>query len=255
LKLYFRKINHGKPLIILHGLFGSSDNWQTVAKIFAVNNFSVYLVDLPNHGRSPHTNEFSYPTMSNDVAELINAERINEAAIIGHSMGAKTAMQLAMDHPEKISKLIVVDMAPKYYPVHQQEILNALLSVDLDKIKTRAETEKILSEKIPDKSTLQLLLKNLYWKNDTQLAWRFNLQTINEKIENMSEAIQLNHPFTKPTLFIRGQHSDYIKPEDEPIIKELFPSAEVKTAPASGHWVHADNPAWFLESSLAFLNS
>lgn len=253
MKLHFRKFGEGAPLIILHGLFGSSDNWQTLGKKFAENNFSVYLVDLRNHGHSAHSSEHNYTMMNEDVLELINHENISPVSIIGHSMGGKTAMQLALNRPGKISKLIVVDIAPKKYPSHNSEIVKTLLTVDLEKIKTRKEVEKILSEKINDYGSLQLLLKGLYWKENNQLDWRFNLKVISENLEKMNESISANNSFEKPTLFIRGEKSNYISDEDIPLIEKYFPQSEIKTASASGHWVHADNPKWFLETVLEFL--
>jgi esterase len=252
-KLHLRKIGEGKPLIILHGLFGSSDNWQTLAKKFSESNLAVYLIDQRNHGRSPHSETFSYHDMGEDIYELMNDEKINSAFMLGHSMGGKTAMDASMHHPEKISKLIVVDMTPKKYPVQNKDVSNALLTINPDEIKTRKEVEGQLAQKISDAGTLQFLLKNLYWKENNTLAWRFNLNAISENIEKMSAAVDLIKPFEKPALFIRGEKSNYISKEDEPLIKKYFPNAEIKTAPQSGHWVHADNPEWLLENCLEFL--
>ncbi|MFI5219804.1 MAG: alpha/beta fold hydrolase [Bacteroidia bacterium] len=253
MKLHFRKIGNGQPLIILHGLFGSSDNWQTLGKKFASTDFSVYLVDLRNHGHSPHSSEHNYKVMSEDILEIINDENISPVSIIGHSMGGKTAMQLALDHPEKISNLIVVDIAPKKYPSHNSEIVKALLTVDFEKTKTRKEVEKILSEKINDYGSLQLLLKGLYWKENNQLDWRFNLKAIHTNLEIMNEEVSGYDSFKKPTLFIRGEKSNYILDDDILLIKKYFPAAEIKTTPVAGHWVHADNPQWFLETVISFL--
>lgn len=254
MQLRFKKTGEGRPLIILHGLFGSSDNWQTLAKHFAENNFAVYLVDQRNHGHSPHTSTISYKLMADDLLQFITGEKISNACIIGHSMGGKTAMLFTLDNPSIVSKLVVVDMAPKYYPPHHRAILDALLSVDLTKLKTRKEVEQVLSEKITDMSTRQFLLKNLYWKDNEQLAWRFNLTVLDKKINNLSEAISGN-AFNKPVLFIRGEKSNYISEEDAGSIKSLFPLAQIVTAPVAGHWVHADNPKWLLETCLTFLSN
>jgi esterase len=251
--LHFRKIGEGAPLIILHGLFGSSDNWQTLAKKFSESDLSVYLVDLRNHGRSPHAEIFSYHDMAEDVFELMNDEKIISAFIIGHSMGGKTAIDVAMHHPEKISKLVVVDMSPKKYPLQNKDVANALLEINLNELKSRKEVETQLVQKISDAGTLQFLLKNLYWKENNSLAWRFNLQAIAENIEKMSDEINFVQPFEKPALFIRGENSNYISKDDGPLIKKYFPHAEIKTAPQSGHWVHADNPQWLFEKCLEFL--
>ncbi|MEO5571579.1 MAG: alpha/beta fold hydrolase [Bacteroidia bacterium] len=253
MKLHFRKSGTGKPLMILHGLFGSSDNWQTLAKKFAEINFEVYLVDQRNHGRSPHSELFSYQDMSEDIYEFMNDVKLDSAFVIGHSMGGKTAMELAMNHPDKISKLIVADISPKKYQVQNRDVAEALLQINLNELKTRGEVEKQLAQKISDTGTLQFLVKNLYWKETGMLDWRFNLKAISENIEKMSDAIEFTHPFEKPALFIRGEKSNYISKEDEPLIKKYFPYAEIKTAPQSGHWVHADNPEWFLKTSIKFL--
>lgn len=254
MKLHYRKIGGRQPLIILHGLFGSSDNWQTLGKKFAENNFLVYLVDLRNHGRTPHSDEHNYKVMSEDILELIHDENISPVSVIGHSMGGKAAMQLALDHPGEISKLVVVDMAPKEYPSYNREIANALLTVDLEKAKTRKDVEKILSEKITGYGSLQLILKGLYWTAANQLDWRFNLKAIHANLKKMNDAITGSNSFDKPALFIRGEKSNYILDEDIPLIKKYFPQAEIITAPASGHWVHADNPQWFLETCQSFLS-
>lgn len=252
--LHFKRIGDGRPLIILHGLFGSSDNWQTIAKHFAEKIFAVYLVDQRNHGHSPHTATISYKLMADDLFQFVTKEKISTACVMGHSMGGKTAMQFALDNPDMVSKLIVVDMAPKYYPPHHREILDALLSVDLTKLKTRKEVEQVLFEKITDIGTRQFLLKNLYWLENEQLAWRFNLKVLDKEINNLSEAIN-GKAFDKPVLFIRGEKSSYISDKDVVQIKSHFPLAQVATAPTAGHWVHADNPKWLLETCLTFLRN
>ena len=259
MKLNFRKLGDGQPLIILHGLFGSSDNWQTVGKKFSEKGFSVYLVDQRNHGHSPHSSEHNYSAMADDLFDFINDEILSSSSLslspvlIGHSMGGKTAMQFALNHPEMLSKLIVVDISPKKYSGDNHDTANALMSLDLNKIKTRKEAEEKLSEKISDNRTKQFLLKNLFWIEHDKLAWRFNLKTLSEQIEKMSAGIISENVIEKPVLFIRGEKSNYILPEDEPLIKTFFPNAEIKTAPGSGHWVHVDNPEWLFKTCMEFL--
>jgi pimeloyl-ACP methyl ester carboxylesterase len=195
--------------------------------------------------------------MSEDLLELINDHQLEEVIIIGHSMGGKTAMHFTLNHPEKVSKLIVVDIAPKQYPVHHQKILDALNVIDLEKIKSRKEAEEILSKYIGDFGTKQFLLKNLYWKENGEekgLAWRFNLPVIDKNIEivgqeNVAVAVAPNIP----VLFIRGERSDYIQPQDETLIKRMFPKSMIKTVPNTGHWVQADNPDGFLNAVKDFL--
>lgn len=252
MKLFFRKYGEGKPIVILHGLFGLSDNWQSFAKQLEQNNFSVYAVDLRNHGSSPHHKEFNYNVLAADVFELLEAEQIENPILMGHSLGGKTAMRFALNYPEKISSLIVVDIAPRYYPPHHQQILEGLFAVDVSLIKSRGEAEKILSEKIPETGTRQFLLKNLYWKNKEQLDWKFSLPFIAEGIENVGEEIASEKTFEKPTLFIAGEKSKYIHASDASDITKLFPQSEVIIAPDAGHWVHADNPLWLLSKVLEF---
>jgi pimeloyl-ACP methyl ester carboxylesterase len=254
MKLFFRKLDEGKPVIILHGLFGLFDNWQTFGKALSEIDYAVYLVDLRNHGNSPHSDKFNYDVLAEDVLELMESEKINQPIVLGHSLGGKTAMQLALNNSEKISAAIIVDMAPRYYVPHHQKIIEALQSVDFEKIKSRGEADKILSEKIPGISTRQFLLKNLYWKEKDKLDWKFNLAAIANNIEEVGKGITSANQFSKPVLFIRGEKSNYILDSDFPEIKKLFPSAEILTAPNAGHWVHADNPQWIFETVKTFLS-
>ncbi|HNR18975.1 MAG TPA: alpha/beta fold hydrolase [Bacteroidia bacterium] len=254
MKLFFRKYGEGKPIVILHGLFGLSDNWQSFAKQLEQNNFSVYAVDLRNHGSSPHHKEFNYNVLATDVFELLEAEQIENPILMGHSLGGKTAMRFALNYPEKISSLIVVDIAPRYYTPHHQQILEGLSTVDVNLIKSRGEAEKILSEKIPEPGTRQFLLKNLYWKNKERLDWKFSLRFIADGIENVGEEITSGKTFDKPTLFIAGEKSKYINASDAVDITKLFPQSELTIAPNAGHWVHADNPVWLLNKVLEFTN-
>lgn len=253
MKLHYRKLGEGKPVVILHGLFGLSDNWQSFGKAIAENNFSVYLVDIRNHGNSPKSEVFNYKVLADDVVELIESEEVNNPVIIGHSLGGKIAMQLALSYSEKISSLVVVDMAPKYYAPHQQRIIEALQSVNFHFVKSRSEADKILSEKIHDVSTRQFLLKNLYWREKNKLDWKFNLAVIANNIEEIGKEITSINSFTKPTLFIRGEKSNYILDSDFVKIKILFPDAEILTAPNAGHWVHADNLQWMVDSVRNFI--
>ena len=255
MNLFYRKLGQGKPLFILHGLFGSSDNWQTLGKKFA-EHFEVFLIDQRNHGQSFHSEEWNYTAMSNDLVDIMEENGLGKISIIGHSMGGKTAMQFAIHHPEKVEKLVVVDIAPKYYPIHHREILDALLSIDLSKVSTRKEAEQLLSQKIKEPGVLQFLLKNLFWKDvqNNQLAWCFNLDVINRKIEIVGEEqnAELN-PITAPSLFIRGDKSNYILDADFASIKKSFLHASLATIANSRHWVQAEQPALFYEAVMAFL--
>jgi esterase len=253
MKLHFKKIGEGQPFIILHGLFGSGDNWATFAKNLAVHGYAVYLVDLRNHGHSGWDDIHDYCHMASDVHELIAAEQLKDVILLGHSMGGKAAMQLAIDFTDDIQKLIVADITPRYYPPHHQTILKGLLSLDFDEIKTRNDADKQLALTIDDLSTRQFLLKNLYWKEPDKLAFRFNLQSISIQIENVGAVINSETPIEIPSLFIGGEKSNYILPADHSIIKQLFNKAEIITISNAGHWIHADQPALLLNGIISFL--
>ncbi len=253
MKLAFRKYGSGQPLIILHGLFGQSDNWTTHAKLFAEQNFEVYTVDLRNHGLSPHSDDFNYEVMSDDVLELIEDNHLQSVILMGHSLGGKVAMQFALHHSEFLDKLIVVDIAPKSYAPHHHKVLEGLNAVDFTIVKTRKEAEAILSESIDDMGTRQFLLKNLYWKTDTELAWRFNLNAIGKHIANVGAEIISKYNTTTPTLFIRGEKSNYVLDSDMKMIDELFPQSKLETIAGAGHWIHAEKPKEFFESVMGFI--
>ncbi len=253
MKLFYRKSGQGQPLIILHGLFGQSDNWNTLVKQFSENGFEVYAVDARNHGLSPHSDEWNYKVMSDDILELIKDNNLEDVIFMGHSMGGKVAMQFAIDHPQHLDKLIVVDIAPKYYPLHHQSVLAALQAVDFSVVKARREVEDVLSQYISDLGTKQFLLKNIYWKEDGELAWRFNLNVMVQKIENIGEATVSDKICDVTTLFIRGEKSNYILEEDIDLIQEIFPRSILETITDAGHWVHAEQPKAFFECVMKFI--
>ena len=255
MKLNFKKSGSGDPLIILHGLFGSLDNWATAGKKLA-EYFTVYLVDLRNHGHSPHADEFNYDVLSSDVDELIISENIEKVNLLGHSLGGKTAMFYSVYNPQRVNKLIVVDIAPKKYPVHHDEIIDALHSIDLSKINERSDADEQLQKKIPNISTRQFLLKSLHWAKenaDQKLRWRFNLTSLDKNLDNVGEALPLNAIYNGDTLFINGEDSNYITKKDYELIHHHFPKAEIKTIKGAGHWVHAEKPEELFEIILEFL--
>jgi esterase len=242
MKLHFRVSGSGQALVILHGLFGSLDNWQTLAKYFS-QYYQVYLVDLRNHGRSPHSPEFDYPLMAADLLAFFHEQQLGEPVILGHSMGGKVAMTFALQYPDKLSKLIVVDIAPKYYRPHHQDIFAALHAVDLSQVSSRGEVDEALARHLPDEGVRQFLAKNLYRLPDNSFAWRMNLPALEANIEEVGKAISAGAPFPKPVLFIRGANSRYIKPEeDTALIEKLFPAARIESIADAGHWVHAEKP-------------
>jgi esterase len=254
MKLFFRRTGSGKPVVLLHGLFGMSDNLQGFAKLLAEKGFEIFSADLRNHGQSPHHQEHSYAAMAEDVAELIADNHLDRPLVIGHSMGGKVVLQLLNSHPEIVSAAVVIDIAPYEYPVHHREIIDGLKSLDLDAIKTRGEAESKLKESIRDINTRQFLLKNLYWKTDTQLAWRFNLQVIDAQIENVGEATWPDKPLQIPVCFIAGEKSNYIDPERQDEIMQHYPLAEFVTIAGAGHWIHAEKPVELTNAVLEFLS-
>ena len=251
MKLNFKKIGEGKPLLILHGLFGSLDNWGSLGKKFAENNL-VYLIDLRNHGRSPHSEEMSYDLMVDDLLELIQDENINSPIILGHSMGGKAALLFAEKYPKYLDKLIVADIGMKAYPMHHDVILKGLNSVNLQEISSRNQAQQFIQVHINNLGIQQFLLKNLYWIEKGKLAWRMNLKEIEKNIGEILVEINI-HKNLINTLFIRGEMSNYILEEDFENILKSFPNAEIKTIPKVGHWLHAENPIEFYKIVREFI--
>src|SRR6187402_978293 len=212
--LYSKIEGSGKPLLILHGFLGMSDNWKTIGTQFAADGFQVHLLDLRNHGRSFHSDEFSYEIMARDVFDYCQANGLESIDIIGHSMGGKTAMLLATSNPNLVNKLLVADIGPKFYPPHHQDILAGLNAVDFSVKPGRNEVEEIMKNYIPDFGTRQFLMKSLFWQEPGQLAFRFNLAVFNKKIEEIGKALPSDLVFEKPALFIRGGNSNYIPETD-----------------------------------------
>lgn len=252
--LHAKIIGEGKPLIILHGFLGMGDNWKTLGSEFSQHGFQVHLIDQRNHGRSFHSDLFSYDDMSGDLLNYLNHHNIEKASVLGHSMGGKTAMLFASQHPEKVEKLIVADIAPRYYAPHHQDILEGLNALDFNHIHSRTEADKELAKHIQVKSIRQFLLKNLYWQEKETLGFRFNLKTLTEKVNQVGVALPKEASYSGKTLFLRGGNSDYIQPIDDPVIKDHFPLATTITITNAGHWLHAENPKMFFKTVLDFLN-
>ncbi|MFV8268587.1 alpha/beta fold hydrolase [Flavobacterium sp. GT2N3] len=251
--MLFSKIEgSGQPLLILHGFLGMSDNWKTLGTQFAAD-FQVHLLDLRNHGRSLHSEEFSYEIMAQDVYDYCQAHTLEHINIIGHSMGGKVAMLLAATHPELVRKLVVADIGPKFYPEHHQDILAGLNAVDFSKKPSRNEVEAIMTSYVPDFGTRQFLMKNLFWQEPGQLAFRFNLAVFNNKMDEIGIALPEYLISKVPTLFIRGGNSKYILESDFENIKQQFPDSSIETIPNVGHWLHAENPTAFYQKVTSFL--
>lgn len=243
----------GKPLIIIHGFMGMGDNWKTLGLKYVEKGFEVHAVDMRNHGKSFHSDEFTYEAMVKDLVEYIQGNNLGVTDIIGHSMGGKAAMLFAMQHPELLGKLVVADIGPQYYPPHHQDILVGLNAVDFSTKPSRNDVEEILTQHIPDFGTRQFLMKSLYWVEPGQLGFRFNLPVFNSQVENIGAALPEGSLYDKPTLFLRGDKSKYIREQDLTLIATHFPNYEIKDITNSGHWVHAENPQEFLEYTLEFL--
>ncbi len=253
MKLNFRKYGSGDPLLILHGVFGSSDNWQTVGKDLS-EHFTVYLIDQRNHGNSPHDTEMNYEVMAEDLKELMEDENIISSHVMGHSMGGKTAMHFATHYPELVKKLIVVDIAPKFYPPHHQQIFKAYRSVALEKLDSRKEADQKVSEIIKDFGVRQFILKNLNRDSENQYSWKINLDALEAHIDRIGEGLPDVAQFDKPTLFIGGKKSNYIQSDDELIIQKHFSDYQIEMVDGAGHWVHAEKPKELLTLVLNFLS-
>lgn len=253
--LHSRIEGTGKPLLIVHGYLGMSDNWKTLAGQYAQAGFEVHAVDMRNHGKSFHSDVFTYDAMVQDLIDYCDANNLDKVDLIGHSMGGKAAMFLAVQYPERLDKLVVADIGPKYYAPHHQDIMEALNAVDFSVKPDRAAVEETIAEYVTDFGTRQFLMKNVYRETPDQLAFRFNLPVFNKEIENIGQALTEGSHFDGPTLFLRGDKSRYIKDEDFDMIKSHFPNAEIKDIKNSGHWLHAENPKDFFEETLAFLKA
>ena len=254
--LYYKQYGDGPPLVILHGLLGASGNWHTLSSTAFGEHFTVYAVDQRNHGRSPHSDVFGYPAMADDLRAFLEKHDLGAAHVLGHSMGGKTAMQLALTYPELVDRLVVVDIAPKAYPPEFGALFDALQTLDLDRFDTRRDADAALAEAVPSRPVRQFLLRNLDYDRDAeQYTWTINLDVLAEKHQNMTAAIEAEQPFRGPALFVRGEHSDYVAEADLPDIRRLFPEADLATIDGAGHWVHADAPQALAETVISFLVS
>ena len=253
MQLHFEQLGEGHPLLILHGLFGSLENWRTLSKRFS-QSFQVFALDQRNHGRSPHSNAFTYLDMAEDLRDFMEEQELPSAHVLGHSMGGKTAMLFALTHPHLVNKLIIVDIAPKAYARGHDDIFAALFSLNLAACKTRQEADTALAKTISDVALRQFLLKSLERDASGTFRWRLGLNEIHQNYPELIKAIEWSgQPCVQPTLFIRGARSDYLKDSDLTTINKLFPHAQTVTIPNAGHWVHAEEPQEFARTALAFL--
>jgi pimeloyl-ACP methyl ester carboxylesterase len=228
------------------------DNWKTLAGRFS-DDYEVHLIDQRNHGRSFHADDFSYEILVDDLLQYVNHLELKNINLLGHSMGGKTAMLFAVSYPEKINKLMVADIAPKFYPRHHDIILEGLSAVDFSQQKSRKEVEEVLQDYISEIGIRQFLLKNVYWKTKEQLAFRFNLNSLLDNIDEIGAALPPLTVFEEKALFLRGENSGYINDDDKVLIEAHFPESEIVTVKNAGHWLHAENPNDFYDHVVSFL--
>jgi len=250
--LHSKIIGQGKPLLILHGLLGMGDNWLSLAQ-YTGHGFEVHLIDQRNHGKSFHDHEMNYEAMVEDLQKYIDYHQITSFDLMGHSMGGKTAMHYAVSLPEQILHLIIVDIAPKYYPPHHQFIFEAIKKLDLKKFHTRREVENEIEKYISAPAIRKFILKNLNRNTQKSFEWKMNLPVLESALDELGEALPPFSVFQKPTLFIKGEKSPYIQKNDTGLIKAHFPKAEIISIPNSGHWVHAEQTQLFFNKTLNFL--
>ena len=251
MKLFQRELGQGQPVILLHGIFGSSDNWLTQARLMSTHHHT-HALDLRNHGQSPHDGVFDYPSMVADVREFIETNRLQDSVLMGHSMGGKVAMNFAVAHPDKLQKLVVVDIAPKAYNMEHYIILDGLTAIPIDEITSRSEADEVLARFVEEADVRQFLLKNLQRKPAGGFKWKLNLPVIAANIQNIGLDLQFKGKFAKPALFVRGSRSNYVEDNDLDRIREVFPAAKIETMD-TGHWVPAEKPKEFVELVMKWL--
>jgi len=253
--LHSKILGKGKPLVILHGLLGMGDNWISLARKYAGEGFEVHLTDQRNHGKSFHNDEMNYEVMVEDLSKYLSHYQLDKINLLGHSMGGKTAMFFALAHPELLEKLIIVDIAPKYYPPHHQFIFKALQKIDLKKFKNRNEIDSILAKDIKNPAIRQFLMKNLARNKDQSFYWKANLPVLEASLEELGSALPPYSVIENKTLFIKGLASPYISNKDISLIKAHFSQVRLSHIEQAGHWVHAEQAEKFYSESLKFLTN
>lgn len=254
MKLFFREAGQGQPIIILHGLFGSSDNWYSLSKVFA-KKFRVFTVDQRNHGQSPHSDQHDYKLLTEDLEEFVNEHQLEKPIILGHSMGGKVAMNYAIKDPGKTGKLIVVDIMPKWYPLHHQHIFAGMRSLDLTRLHSRSDAESIIAQHIPKVEERQFIMKNLGRNEQQGFEWKLNVDALERNIEAMAEGMQYEGQYTGPTLMIKGARSEFYHADgDDKLVAKYFPNTTWVTLD-TGHWVQAEKPKEFEEVVISWLEN
>jgi pimeloyl-ACP methyl ester carboxylesterase len=267
MKLFNKRLGNGEPLVILHGLYGSSDNWMSVGRVLS-QQYSVFLVDQRNHGRSPHSPSHTYKDLTDDLLELFDDEKVSEAIVVGHSMGGKVAMQFAANNPSRVKGLIVIDILPSSYRGLNQEgfgqenqharILSSMLMLRLDLATSRDDLDSALSHQISHKPIRQFLLKSVKRNDEGKFVWQLNVEALSRNLDSlMGEVLPVggSEPISVPTIFIKGALSNYVYPEGEEQLKRLFTNYSVKSIANAGHWVHAENPKDLLIAINNFIDN
>lgn len=263
MKLNYKVLGQGEAFIILHGLYGMSDNWLTIGKKLA-ENFQVFLLDLRNHGKSPHSLSHTYNDMVNDLMEFFIEHKLEQATIMGHSMGGKVVMNFALKYPERVSRLIVADIAPRAYATLTKEapqaklhlnIINTMLSIDFSAVEKRQDVAEQMLQNLPDKRIVQFLLKNLKKNEDGKFYWALNVEALRDNLPNVLKGVENMGTMaaTYPALFLKGENSNYILDEDMENIRQFFPYAEIVTIFDAGHWLHAEQPEAFINAIKTFI--
>ena len=252
MNLHFEAVGEGSSVIILHGLLGSAENWRSMSRRLGAH-YKAFAVDLRNHGRSPHSEIFDYDVMAADLREFVEQHALTRIMLLGHSIGGKVAMQFAIDHPDRVDKLVIVDIAPKRYEPSQHDLLEALRLLDLPRYNSFGDVDAALAAAISDASLRQFLLKNLARDENGHLRWKIDLEAIERNYHKLLRGLAAERTFDKPSLFIRGGRSNYIEDTDAPLIRQIFPQAEIATLAQAGHWVHVDLPEEFFQTVVNFL--
>ena len=251
--LFYREYGSGPPLVILHGLLGAGGNWHTLARrVFGVTH-RVLVPDQRNHGRSPHGDAFDYDTLTDDLEDFLNARGLAKTTLLGHSMGGKVAMEFALTRPERVERLVVVDIAPRAYPDRHRHILDAMRSVDPSTLGRIADVREAVRLLIREPDVVELIVKNVERREDGSMAWAVHLDSIEQHYAHIMDGLDTWATYDGPTLLVRGDRSDYVLDEDMETVRAFFPNAELKTVPDAGHWVHADHPAAFSRLVRRFL--
>lgn len=262
MELFYRKTGNGAPLVILHGLYGSSDNWMSIARLLE-DRYTVYMVDHRNHGSSPHMTSHTYSDMVQDLLEFVTQLHLEDIVLLGHSMGGKVAMLFSLEYPKLVSKLIVVDIAPKNYTnasnfgqetTNHQFILASLSSLHPEDYTSRKDMDNALKSTLSSSTLRAFLLKNIKRTDDGKFAWRLNLPVLSESIDQIMDGFSVKRESSDvPALFVKGQHSTYIQTDDQFFINNLFPASQLVTLPNTGHWVHAEQPRLLVNTITYFL--